>query len=551
MRLRKIFNRVVLLFLFFWVFLFSIASGSQMRSSLRESSDASFWVAVDFDVSSGQHVMAPLGKGKSMAPALDWNNVKILQTVWPTPVSLPPDDEYKGYANSFSVLFLISQLDSKLDVTCDVFYVVCDNACRPIRKSLCLQHDGKLTRQEIEKITKIPQPSSGLWKFITVLGMAFIGGIILNCMPCVFPVLSMKVFKILKNKTDNNTLIKKQGIAFGAGVISFFLSIGLFLFYMKQVGSSIGWGFYMQNTTFVIFLLLIFLFCALYFFNIVSIPNFNMVSKKQHGVYVQSFLNGVFTSVVSGVCVGPFVGVAIGTALMYNNILMVSSIFISLGFGVAMPFMSICLIPHLGKILPKQGKWMENLKEFMGFTMLFSCLWILRILASQVSISRLLGIITSLISLSMFLWILNKSRTYKIWRILSIIGIITSIVFSAFESNPSNKLIKWDNFSFKKLEELKRLNKPVFVNVTASWCMTCGLNDIVFDNKTVIDAFQKHDVQAIQADWTSQNSDITKFLSMYGSNAVPFNILYKPGSDIPVIMPTILSAENLIEELEK
>lgn len=542
-RLEKIYSIFVIVF--FSLCFFSDVFGSCMRASVSDVPNTPFWVAINFNVEHGAHITAPVGRGKSTAPSFTWKNAKVLKTVWPKHTDLPPDGTFQGYEKDFSVLFLISQINKNADVVCDVFYVICDNACRPMRSRLTLCYDGKLPQDEIP----LKDRTGGFTKFIVILGMAFIGGLILNCMPCVFPVLSMKIFKILKDHTGTHKKI--QGTAFGVGVIVTFLLIGLFLFYMKQIGNAVGWGFYMQNTAFVTVLLFAFLFCALYFFGILHLPNLGFAIKKTHSLFVQSFLNGIFTSIASGVCVGPFVGIAIGSALMYDNIFMAMSVFTALGCGVAFPFVCICFIPQFGKIFPKPGQWMENLKEFMGFAMLFSCLWVFWVLSAQVSVLHLIILMGSLVSIAMFVWIFHRFAGYKTWQSLAIIGVFCTIMLVFQNFKQKTDFINWHNFSLEQVKELKNSGRPVFINVTASWCMNCGLNALVFNDERVAEAFRNHNVQAVKADWTQQNDDITKFLAAHGLNSIPFNVLYKPGCDEPIIFPTLLSADEIIEELNK
>jgi thiol:disulfide interchange protein DsbD len=258
---------------------------------------------------------------------------------------------------------------------------------------------------------------------------------------------------------------------------------------------------------------------------------------------VNSFLNGVFTSIASGVCVGPFVGVAIGLALVYDNAFMSYAVFMALGLGVAFPFLMICLVPKIGKLLPKPGAWMEIFKEFMGFLMIFSCIWTIWILSSQVSIQKLIMIIAGVSILAMFVW------THKYFKKTSIVGGLISVllIFVQFNEKNRSENIEWKKFSIQELEEAHKRQFPIFLNFTASWCLTCSMNDVVFGNEKVVEVFKKHNIQAIRADWTNRDSSISNILSTFGSNSVPFNVYYKPNSEKPVILPSILSVSKVIE----
>jgi thiol:disulfide interchange protein DsbD len=498
------------------------------------------WVSIDFKLNNGSYIVAPVGKGVSVAPSFAWKNAKVIRTVWPESSKLPPDNVYSGYKRDFSVLFSVLPIDRNSPISCDVFYVVCDNACRPVQENLVVKYDGLLNQDEIRNAIGMSSIN-----FLLVLCMAFLGGIILNCMPCVFPVLSLKIFSVLKNRTS----LKEQGLYFAGGVIATFLSIGTLILNARRFGETLGWGFYMQNPIFVACLLLIFLMCALYFFGLYNISNFVFLTQnkpKARSLSIQSFLNGVFTSIASGVCVGPFVGIAIGLALVYNNIFMSYLVFIALGLGVAFPFSLVCFIPFFGKFLPKPGSWMVIFKEFMGFLMIFSCVWTIWILSSQINIQKLIITITSVIVFAMFIWSL------KYFKKTSIVGIIVSVffVFVQVHEQKLSENIEWKKFSFKELEEAQQKHLPIFLNFTAAWCLTCSVNDIALNDERVVEAFRKHNIQAIKADWTLKDAPISNILNTFGSNSVPFNVYYKPNSNKPIILPPILSPSKIVEIVE-
>jgi thiol:disulfide interchange protein DsbD len=474
------------------------------------------------------HITAPTGKGEHLAPTFEWQNASVLRVIWPNSIDLPPDGSFKGYDSDFSVFFRVIANDVSKPITANLFYVVCDDSCRPINETISIDYNAKLTEEEVLN----SQEQMSFW---FVLLLAFVGGMILNCMPCVFPVLCLKIFSILKNKDK----AKDDCLKFTYGVITTFLIIGWTLFYLRKLGMSVGWGFYMQNPIFVLSMSLLFLLSALYFFKVfaIRIPSLAIASGN-------AFINGAITGISSGICVGPFVGVAIGAALMYDDLVLATCVLVSLGLGVAFPFAIICLFPSIQKFIPKPGKWIETFKEFMGFAMLFSCLWCLWILLGMVSPQKFMVVMYLLLAFSVFVWIFEKKA-----KVLSVCGCLAS-VFLMCQQLRTEVLskIEWTKFSF---EELKQTERPIFLNFTASWCMTCGLNEVIFSKDEVADLFKKHNVLAIKADWTKRDSSISGMLSTFGVNSVPFYVYYKPNSKNPVILPTILTVNTLQEVIGK
>lgn len=536
-----------------------VAVRSSVGSTDHISNSSLIWVAVDFSVPNGEHVTAPIGKGTSLSPKFNWKNAKVIDVIWPDPIDLPPDNAYKGYSKNFTILFSIMPNNCKLPISCELFYVLCGDSCKPVDNYFTVKHNKLLTESEIYNARNHSSSNTGFLGFLLILGMTFLGGIILNCMPCVFPILSIKIFSIIKNHEVSKKILRKQGMMFMLGSILTFLSIGITLFLLKGLGINLGWGFYMQSPAFVVALLLIFLLCALYFFGIYTIPGFNIIkkSKKEHSIYIQSFVNGVFTSIASGTCVGPFIGVAIASALIYENIFMCSLVFISLGLGVAAPFMTACLIPNFGKILPRPGKWMETLKEVMGFAMLFSCIWVFWILSGQIEISKLMIIFACVSIFSFFVWMLEKLKNTRYAKFIAIVGACLSVYFMISQIYTDNDNLKtensttWTDFSFDKFAELKKEGNPIFLNFTASWCLTCNINSSTLKKQSVIDIFKKHNVTYIKVDWSNRNESIAKALSLFSSNSVPLNIFYKTGTDKPIVLPSILTENNIIGAIEK
>jgi thiol:disulfide interchange protein DsbD len=532
-----------------------------------------FWVSVDFKIPFGEHVTAPNGKWDSASPRFNWKNAKILNVVWPKSEIITGEEGYNGYPHDFSVLFYLKHEPIELqtekvtslsavfnadEISCEVFYVLCGTSCFPVTETVVIKNDGLLKQDEIKRALDISSASDG-YGFILVLIMAFFGGLILNCMPCVFPILSIKIFSLLKHGGESSrrsSII--QGLLFAAGTISTFASIGTVLFVLKKTGESIGWGFYMQSPLFVLLLLLVFVSCSLYFFEIFTFPAINF-KNKDRSLYIQAFVNGVFTSIASGVCVGPFLGVVLSSALTYDNYFASLIVFKVLGLGVASPFLAISVVPKLNKLLPKPGTWMQIAKEFMGFAMLLSCVWLVYTLSCQIPTYNLVMVMASCICFAMSVWMFGKSVNSAIWKGIAIVCMALSVCFMMRQARNDNNAddkhiqeqqIAWEPFSFEKFEKLKKAEKGVFINFTAAWCLTCNLNKGVFESSGVVEAFKQHGVVPLIADWTNRNSEITDALSMFGYNSIPLYVYYSPVSHKTIILNSLLRASDIIKAME-
>lgn len=550
--------------LFFVLFLFS--SNVFSAVSFRTSSDnlnEKIFVAVDFKLDEGTHITAPLGKGKSIAPNISWNNAEVANVSWAKSKKLLESDGsesgYFGYEKNFSIIYELIVKDKSKPIDYDLFYVICGNACVPKHISNTLNLDGSLDIDEISNAFSPKAKSEN--GMIMMLLFGLLGGLILNFMPCVFPIVSIKIFSILKSSECSKKTIRWQFLVFSSGILTTFLGLCFILNLLKISTPNIGWGFYMQEPTFVFALLLIFLICAMHFFEVFT---FHLSMPKRFkfpikNLYVSSYFSGIFSGIASSACVGPFAGIALAGALLYGTLFQSFLIFLSLGLGLSLPFLLVSLFPKLISKFPKPGKWLNIFKGLMGFAMLFSCIWTISILMDQIPLSKLTSLLTFLITFVAFFWILNQSRESRIFKIISIIGIAgsTFLGFNTIFSNSPEKhslekqSIEWNEYSEKLFDESREKRIPIFLNFTASWCMNCQFNQGVFSDSEVINAFKKNGILAIKCDWTKRNDNITKLMAKYGSIAVPLNVYYPGDCSDFEILPTILTKKNLLNFIKE
>lgn len=379
-----------------------------------------------------------------------------------------------------------------------------------------------------------------------ILFFAFLGGIILNLMPCVLPVVSLKVLSLLKTTHNEKRAIRKSNLYFSFGIcVSLILFSFIFLF-VQQAGQKLGWGFQLQSPSFIGFLIILFFLIGLNligYFEIsgIPLPGIGRVFQKQSPL--SDFLAGFFTTLIATPCTAPFMAVAIGYALTQNDWTILAT-FLFLGLGLSFPYLLLATWPQLGKIFPKPGPWMIALKEFLSFPMFLTVAWLVWLLAQLTNHHSVLWMLIVLILIVLFFWIrtniFHQNALAKNILLLLVAGAIFVLTLNMV-SNKSESDIAWEPFDQNIIETYAK-NSMVFVDFTADWCITCKANEkLTFHNAKVIELIKNKNVKMIKADWTRQDPKITAVLRKYGSAGVPFYLLYKPGLTTPQVLPTLLT----------
>ena len=390
-----------------------------------------------------------------------------------------------------------------------------------------------------------------------LLVFAFLGGLILNIMPCVFPILSIKVLRFIQYSEDSSVETYKFGLSYSLGVILSFLLIALILIGLKSSGEVIGWGFQLQYP--LVISILFYLFIALGFLfmsNLVigsQLGNLNSLVKVNNESF-ESFLTGILAVVVASPCTAPFMGSAIGFALLqpsFNSIL----IFLSLGLGFALPYFILSIKPTLLSFLPRPGPWMETFKQFMAFPMWASALWLLWVLSGQVDSDTVILVLIGGLALSLSLWLLEKNTTeIKLvkWILrgtaIVLIGFSIYIIPTSY-STKEEIFTKDEIYSEQRLRELRNSNQIVFLNFTADWCITCKVNErVALKTQKVQKILESDSINYLEADWTRKDEMIASKLEEFGRSGVPLYLLY-PSKGKPIILPEILTEDILIKYL--
>ena len=411
----------------------------------------------------------------------------------------------------------------------------------------------------LEKMPVFSKPFI-LSEFLTALLFAFIGGIILNLMPCVFPVLSLKAFRLLNSdSTPDSGERRKAGLSYTAGVVLSFLLTGSVLIGFRAAGTELGWGFQLQYPPFVLSLCL-FMFClGLIFSDVISVGERISAASMNLSRNWGDFGTGVLAVLAATPCAAPFMGTALGYGLM-NPAAITLGVFAVMGFGLAFPFLLLDFYPSMGRFLPKSGAWTMQFRHFLAFPLYATSAWLLWVLAAQEGSSALAVGLSELIAVAFCVWVyravseaekLKKAGVIVIGLIIAAMGYGLYSLSPSYQAEKKENSIEWQTFDPHKIHEYRQVGVPVFIKFSAKWCLTCLVNEkTTFANGEVVRAFRRKGVAAFAADWTNRSDEITTALEEFGRAGVPFYVYYAPYADKPVILPQLVT-DRLILPLFK
>jgi len=403
---------------------------------------------------------------------------------------------------------------------------------------------------------------------LSAILFALLGGMILNLMPCVFPVLSIKILSLVQHSQGDNKVMRVHGWFYVLGVVLSFVAVALVLILLKMGGAQIGWGFQLQSPVVVALLAYLFLLIGLnlsgFFqvgFAVMSLGG-NLADREG---YAGSFFTGVLATIVAAPCTVPFMAAAIGYALTQSPIESLL-IFACLGLGMAVPYLLLCYMPRLLQRLPAPGSWMERLKEFMAFPMYASAVWLLWVLGQQVAADQITMLMAGGIMLAFAIWVLNHLPGSQLGRAVAILMALILLLWAIsiawsqeravansapgeVSSAPKNyQGPLWDVWSPEKISSLRQ-DDVIFVNFTAAWCITCKVNEAVaLNHADVKQLFEDEKVQYFKADWTNEDPQITAALEAQGRSGVPLYLLYRPGQSV-VVLPQVLTKGLIISAI--
>jgi thiol:disulfide interchange protein/DsbC/DsbD-like thiol-disulfide interchange protein len=408
--------------------------------------------------------------------------------------------------------------------------------------------------------------ADGWEAFFQAMIFAFIGGLILNLMPCVFPVLSMKGLSLLNKAGKGSAVARTNGIAYTIGVIATFLVVAFILITLRAAGDEIGWGFQFQSPIMVSATAILFFIVGLNLSGVFEIAgSFQGVGRSlsQMDGTLGSFFTGILAVVVATPCTAPFMAGAVGFALLQSTPIALA-VFASLGLGMALPFLVISMSPWLLRYLPKPGAWMVRLKELLAFPMYASAVWLIWVLSQQTDTTGVTAVLASMVAIAFAAWAWGIAQRNSVtWgRVGAVVGVaaaITLLALSPIASDQTtaekpkgdeNAAIPYEPFSPERLAQLRDLRKPVFVNLTAAWCITCLLNEeMALSSERMAETFRTRGIVYLKGDWTNKDPVIARVLKQYGRSGVPLYLYFSPGALEAKILPQILTEGELIDTL--
>ena len=398
--------------------------------------------------------------------------------------------------------------------------------------------------------------------------LAVVGGLILNAMPCVFPVLSLKIVSLVESGNHNSIERRRHGIAYTAGVILSFLLIAGLLIALRFAGEQIGWGFQLQSPWFIAFLVYLLFVLGLSLSGFIelgsSLQNLGAGlgnKERSSSDWRGSFFTGVLATVVATPCTAPFMGTAMGFALGQSAVVALL-IFAAMGLGLALPFLLIAFIPFLANALPKPGNWMVRLKEFLAFPIYLTVIWLLWVFSRQTGGDAVALMLVGLVLVALALWIWRQtqfrddafiSRAVAAFILVAAIGLalyaasverseIVAVDTAAVESDAQE-------YTPERLQQALDNGEAVFVNMTADWCITCKVNErIALGTNKVKSAFAAQSITYLKGDWTNSDPVITEYLATFSRNGVPLYVYYAPGKTA-VVLPQILTPSIVIDAI--
>lgn len=388
---------------------------------------------------------------------------------------------------------------------------------------------------------------SALW--LLALAGAFAGGVLLNLMPCVFPVLSLKALSIAESAGEPHRL-RRHGLFYTAGVLAGFTLLGAALLALRAAGAAVGWGFQLQQPEFVGFLAWLMFLLGL------SLQGVFEVGTRLMGIGGQvaahgdrgAFLTGLLACVVASPCTAPLMGAALGLAVSLPAILAMA-VFLALGLGMAFPLLALSLLPALARRLPRPGRWMESFKQAMAFPLYATALWLLWVLGHQAGVERLLLVLTAALLAVFLIWLGRFGRAARAARL---VGWPLALLLAAWPGGEQNlprmSPALGEPFAEATLAAARAEGRPVLVNMTADWCITCKVNErVALSGERFAQALRRSGTRYLIGDWTREDPVIARYLARYGRNGVPLYVVYPAGGGEPEVLPQILTP-RLVEE---
>ena len=405
-----------------------------------------------------------------------------------------------------------------------------------------------------------------LWQ---ALAFALLGGLILNLMPCVFPVLAMKAASFVRLAGHSRAEIRRDGVAYAAGVLVSFGLMAATVLAIRAGAGEVSWGFQFQSPIFSLLVAYLFFVVGLNLSGVFEVGGrFAAVGQglAGRGGMTGAFFTGVLAVVVATPCTAPFMAAALGFALSQPAPQTVA-VLLAMGLGLALPYLVLTFTPALQRLMPRPGPWMDRLRQFLAFPMYASAVWMIWVLTQQTGADGVLYALGGMVLIAFAIWLLRLGSPVSptVWLRRGFASVAVLLAFSAalkLEDQPATAASAaggpsagvsfdgWERFSRARLDEAVAARKPVFVDFTAAWCITCLVNDrVALDTAATRRAFEETGTVKLKGDWTNRDPEITATLKEYGRAGVPLYLYWAPGADRPKILPQILTEASVVATL--
>lgn len=521
--------------------------------------------------------------------AIDWKlpaGIKAGPLQWPRPETFHDPGGMIAYGYGGDCLLLTeikipaSYAGKDLLLKATASWLVCKDVCIPGSANLELKvskgagaADSKFAALFFAARKTLGQAPGGPplpQSFFTMLLLAFLGGLLLNLMPCVLPVLSLKVMAFVRQSGESRKRSTALGAAFGLGAIVSFWALAAVVLGLKAAGENVGWGFQFQNPFFVAAMSVVVLAFALNLFGVfeISLPSATVRGFHEAGGregLPGAFFTGAFMTLLATPCTAPFLGTALGFAFSQSGGVLFA-VFTVVGFGLAAPYMVLSAFPKLMRWVPKPGKWMLHFKQLMGFPLLATVLWLLWVLGMQTGLEFVVWFLGFLLVFGMAAWIygayapmgssFKRLGTVLLLNLLLLGGAYKILLAQPVREllNPGTaELVDWEPYSAKKLAEYQKRGRTVFLDFSAEWCWTCKVNEkATLNSDKVKQKFAELKVVKMKADWTRRDEEITNLIYTFGRSGVPLYVLYpSKAAQSPLVLPEVITPDLVLEYLSK
>ena len=445
---------------------------------------------------------------------IDWDGI-YEEPAW----ELPADGIFKKPIDmKFLVTYPKNQPAKIISKTFSQFSLVGDKAMSDLFSSMA-------ESKPVDSSAHQPADSS----LVLILMFGFLGGLILNLMPCVLPVISLKLFGLIVHSEQSHSKILKHNLAYALGVIFSFVVLASLILVIQSGGSKIGWGFQLQSPMFVFFMLLLIFIMALNMlglFEFVTPGGKNLGGTQLKAGFTGDFLNGILATILSTPCSAPFLGTALTYAFMASTV-QIYLVFIAIAIGLSFPFLLTGAFPNLIRLLPKPGAWMEKLKNFLGLSLLFTAIWLFDVLGGLIDLQQNGVYVTTILVLVFFAFYFRKNISQNIFcylftALLPVLIFIYAVNQNAFAPNQMKSISQAKAWQAWTPEKLQRAKDITFVNFTAKWCLTCKVNKkLVLDSSEFKELVAQNNILLLEGDWTKRDQAITDFLASYNIVGVP------------------------------